>query len=358
MRAARVLLASLLGYAALEALIFHSGLYASIASPDSGAGLVDTFLDNERRRPLDGPNQVVAIGNSRMGLFPRVANKLQSETGYTFATIAVAGTSPRCWYYMLRENDPDRNRYAAVVIGLDNYDDMELWEDHADREYDVGLIAARLGLRDVGEFAGSYETWAHRWLAVRGIVFKGALYSRDIQNFLLNPAARLASVSQSRRDSHIWFHDYIATSSTMDGVSIDWSTRTMTVPPERSAAQKRAYEITLLDALPPDRGQHEKYMHLWMGKIYELYRGSRTRLVFVRLPHGPLVRPDFPPAKAHSSVRELAARGEATLIEEHLFDSMERPEFFWDELHLNEPGIQQFSSALAREMRRVLGPPR
>ena len=357
MRAARVLLASFLGYAALEGLIFHSGLYASIASRDSGAGVVDTLLDNERRRALDGPNQVLAIGNSRMTLFPRVANKLKPETGYTFASIAVAGTSPRCWYYMLRENDPHRDRYAAIVVGLDNYDDMEVWEDHADRDFDVGLIAARLGLRDVGEFAGSYETWAHRWLAIRGVVFKGATYSRDFQDFLQSPAARLASVSLSRRDSHMWFYDFIGSSSTMEGVSIDWSTRIMTAPPDR-AAQKRAYEVALLDRLPPDRGQHEKYMHLWMGKIYDLYRGSRTRLVFVRLPRGPLVRPDFPPTKPHSSVRELASHAETTLMDEHLFDSLERPEFFVDELHLNEPGIQQFSATLTRELRRVLGPPR
>src|SRR5258708_31836337 len=148
MRAARVLLLSLVGYAALEGLIFHSGLYGSISSRDSGAGLVDTFLDNEQRRPRDGPNQVVAIGNSRMALFPRVANKLKPELPYTFATIAVAGTSPRCWYYMLREVDPHHNRYSAVVIGLDNYDDIELLENHADRDLDVRLIGGRLGLRD------------------------------------------------------------------------------------------------------------------------------------------------------------------------------------------------------------------
>jgi hypothetical protein len=360
MRAARVLLASLLAYVALEELIFHSGLYTSIASRDSGAGILDTFLDNERRRPLGSPNQVLTIGNSRMAFFPRVANQLKPEIGYAFAfaSIAVAGTTPRCWYYMLREIDPHRNRYSAVVIGLDNYDDMELLEGHADRDLDVRLIGGRLGVRDLPEFAGSYETWAHKWPAIRGILFKGTAYSQDIQDFIKNPAARLASVALSRRDSHNWFYDFVGTSSTMEGVSIDWTTRTMTVPPDRTPAQKRAYEQTLLDPLPPDRGRHEKYMHLWMGKIYELYRGSRTRLVFVRLPRGPLVRPDFPPTKPHSSVRELASRGEATLLEEHLFDSLEHPEFFADELHLNNPGFEQFSATLAREVRRLLGPPR
>jgi hypothetical protein len=165
-------------------------------------------------------------------------------------------------------------------------------------------------------------------------------------------------VDFSRPESHNWFYDYPGESDSMEGVSIDWNTHTMTVPPDRSAAQKSDYQTALLDPLPPDLGRYGKYMHLWMGTTYEMYRGSRTLLVFMRLPRGPLVRPELPPVKPYGSVRELAARPEVTLIDEHLFDSLERPQFFRDAIHLNRPGFERFSFPLAREVRRVPGPPR
>ena len=54
MRAARLLFASFLGYACVEGIVFHSGLYAYYLRPDTFAGILETFLYNERVRPLDG----------------------------------------------------------------------------------------------------------------------------------------------------------------------------------------------------------------------------------------------------------------------------------------------------------------
>jgi len=46
------------------------------------------------------------------------------------------------------------------------------------------------------------------------------------------------------------------------------------------------------------------------------------------------------------------------LIDEHFFDSLEKPELFRDELHLNGPGMDRFSVMLTYEVSRILGPPR
>src|SRR5215467_4432252 len=108
MHLARVLAGTLGSFLLLEILVFHTNLYPSVLNLDSTTGELETILHNERRRIVTDRNQVLAIGDSRMGFFPRYPNELKPETGYTFATIATAGTTPRCWYYMLRDADPTR----------------------------------------------------------------------------------------------------------------------------------------------------------------------------------------------------------------------------------------------------------
>ena len=55
------LLAALLFFAGIEALLFHTGLYASLIQPDSGAGWVEWLLRNEMRRAKPDRNQVLAV---------------------------------------------------------------------------------------------------------------------------------------------------------------------------------------------------------------------------------------------------------------------------------------------------------
>ena len=117
-------------------------------------------------------------------------------------------------------------------------------------------------------------------------------------------------------------------------------------------------ELRTVGRLPPETGGESRYMKYWLGKIYERYRGSPTRLIFLRLPRGGFVRPDQPRYNPHSSVRDLAAEPNVTLIDEHFFDSLEKPELFRDELHLNGPGMERFSEMLTQEVSRILGPPR
>jgi hypothetical protein len=354
-RAAWILFAVAAGFWCVEGLIFHTKVYWSIIRPDSSTGLLETRLDNEERRPFDSHLQILGLGDSRMGaLMPRIANQFTGQTGLTFGSIGTAGTTPRCWYYMLRDADPGANRYAAIVIGLESYDDAESWEDYADRESDLHYLIARLRWSDLREFSSSYHDPQLKREAFRGILFKGLIYKRDFQDFLLHPAARLAYVKQSRRDSHAWFNDFIDTSENLEDVRVDFTARTVTVPRGSPPDREQVFRARLLDPLPPETGRESAYMHYWMGRIYDLYRGSKTRLVFLRLPRGGFVRPDQPPLNPHGSVRELAARPEIRLIPENFFDGLERPELFHDEVHLNQRGSEEFSRMLAFEMRDLL----
>ena len=358
MRVVRILVASLAGLFLFDALVFHTGLYLLAANPDSSVGYLETFLHNEHVRPGSGPDQVLAVGDSRMMFFTRYANELTSQTGYTYATIATAGTTPRCWYYAIRDVDPGKKRYGAILIPVDDYDDGEIQEDLADRLLDLHYLVGVLKLSDISEFAGSYHTTQNRIEAARGILLKGLVYKPDFQDFLVHPIARVEAALLSRKDSASWFYSYIGPSKTMEGVSIDWADKTISVPPGFTQDQKNEFFVRFLMANPAYAGRKSAYMKYWLGKICDYYQGTNTRIVFFRIPRGPFIRPDQPAFNPNGAVRELASRPNVIVSPEHFFDSLEKPALFMDQMHLNWPGAMEFTHALAKQVGQLLGPPR
>jgi len=355
MRAVPVLLASAVAFAAIEGAVFHSGLYTWILSPDASTGFIQTVLRNERERPKDGP-QVLGVGDSRMLLEARLANEHTPETGYTFGTIAAAGATPRSWYYMLRDTDPTARFYRAIVIAAESYDDADKFEVEADRAEDLSYVIAHLGLSDLWEFSRSYQDPSLQWRAARAILFKGLVYKRDFEDVLVHPVSRIRLARVAHRDSFAWYYKFTGPPETLAGFRVDWKNKTLDAPPNANPGLVENLRFRLLYQLPDETGNQSRYLKYWIGKIYERYRGSPTRLIFLRLPRGGFVRPDQPSYNPHSSVRELAAQPNVTLIDEHFFDSLEKPELFVDELHLNGPGMDLFSVMLTQEVSRILGP--
>jgi len=352
-RAFYTLLLTAFGFWAVEFAIFHTGVYFTILRHDSSTGSVETYIRNEHNRIRTTQPQILTIGDSRMGFFPRYANEMQ--TGYEFASIALGGATPRDWYYMLRGVDPEANRYAAVVVAMDDYEDTEIEEDNSVRAADLYYLIGRLKYSDIPYFARSYRHDPKlEWIAVRGMILKGLVYKRDFQEFLLNPTSRIEMAKLARKDSYLWYYNYVGPNQSLEGVVVDFTNRTVTVPPGFTDAQKAAYEFRFLAPRPPYRGVRTAYLHQWLGKIYEHYRGSKTRLIFLHLPRGGFVRPDQPEVNPHSSVRELGSQPGVILMPEHIFDSIERPSLFIDQMHMNGPGCAEFSRILAKEISHTL----
>jgi len=346
------------GATALDALVFRTPWYVSILEPDSSTGLFELVLARERdAQQRNGANLVVTLGDSRFAYAPRLANEVASRTGYVFRHAGVAGSDARAWYYMMRDLDPTRQRYRAVVIGMNDYDDEDEFNDPNDDIRALHYVIARLRLRDIPEFAASFDSAALRWEALRGAVWKGIVLQADLQDFLAHPNWRLGKVAQYRRFFDFWTYNYLETDRTMTGLAIDWKTMRATLPPGLNADQKGTIENALLRDPAPQTGRVAAFRRHWLGKIIDLYRGSPTKVVFLRLPRGPLVRPDNLVHKLSSSVREFAARPNVMLVPEHAFDSLEHPELFRDAIHLNRQGIARFSPMMAGEVGRLLDAP-
>jgi len=342
----------------LDALLFRTHMYSSILEPDSSAGLLELILWREKRaQHTAGDNLVVTLGNSRMGYVPKVVDLRPRQTGYVVRTAGVAGSDPRAWYYMLRDLDPTARRYRAIVFGIDDYDD----EDEAFHPDDdiraLHYCIARLRLGDAIEFAQSFHSREIQWEAFRGAVLKGIALQSDLQAFLSHPLKRIAYIRLCHQGWPDWTYNYVETSRNMAGLQIDWSTLTAMYPPGMTQEQKDTVRGWLLHEPNPQTGRLAHFLRTWLGRIAGRYRESRTKIIFVRLPRGPIPRPDYLVKKRSSSIRELASRPNVILVDEQFFDCLEHPELFKDALHLNRDGVERFSTMLADEVARVLGPP-
>jgi hypothetical protein len=338
---------------ALDALAFRTGWYTALLNPVSTAGYLQSSLWIEEDRPLKYPRQVLAVGDSRMGVKPRVANALTPQTRLQFGSIAVPGTTPRCWYYMLREIDPEAGRYAAIVIGLDTYDDHS-YENLNERELDINYLTPLAGFTDLVPLAFSYQDWTRRMHAAEAVLFKGLAYQRDVQEFLGHPRTRMEAVEWQRENGPAAVYNAVWERRSLAGMLVDWQSHTLALPEWVDAQHRNIAANLLLSDPPPHSNEYVRYRRRWLGAIVDRYRGLQTRLIFLRLPRAPVVRPGL----AHdpsSTVREFAARGQALLMDEHEFDGLERPEMFGDVQHLNEAGATEFTTMVAGEVSRMLG---
>ncbi len=344
-------------FAGLEGVLFHTGLYSSIIEPDSTTGQLEIQLRNEIKRHKLNRNQVLAVGHSRMALLPRIANEMKPPTGYTFGTIGLGGTSPRDWYYSLRAVDPTAHKYAAIVIPAEDYNEPDVYDDQAEREVDLHYLIARLGVRDLFDFPWTYKTPKLRWEAFRGLLFKGFTYKRDFEEFLDHPRERIKKARYYDRESFGWYYGYGGVEQNLKGIEIDWQKKTIQYPDGLTQDQKDSMHRELFPDPIPQDGRTTAYLRYWYGRIADYYRGTGTTLVFMRVPRAPISPPDTP-FNPHSAVREMASQPGVVVLDDHLFDQIEHPQYFWDGWHLNREGMDLFSEILAKAVRQALGPPR
>ncbi len=81
----------------------------------------------------------------------------------TFVNAAISGSTPRSWYYLLRELDPDSSRFRAIVLAVDDYRDEDGAWSWADYPVDLPTAITCLRLEDAFVFAGSFHQAAERF---------------------------------------------------------------------------------------------------------------------------------------------------------------------------------------------------
>ena len=339
----------------IDGAIFRSGWYFRRVAPLSSLGQMAIAIDDIRHIPT-GKHAVLVIGDSRAGegfsmpTAQRAASAM--DLPYVFYNAAVAGTTPRVWYYLLRQIDNPGERLAAVAVMVTSYHDDEP-EDLAERPSDIAFVHPLLTLTDLTDFPGSFPSGATRLQAVEAILFKGLFYGADVRSFLANPAERIRSVAAWHRHGFEWIRNYPGRDPSLQGLGLDLTTGKLTVPAGAPSLQtdmlpSYAEELRRFHGRPPDNAGAAAYRREWLGRIAALCRQANVRLFVYRIPRGPLhdlVDADDAPTGV---LADMAQAGSLELLPARLFDDLERPEFFFDRLHMDSAGRALFSDRLAR----------
>ena len=334
----------------VDAILFRTPWYARFRDPNSSTGRLEEVIASELTRQSWG-RTVLVLGDSVMGegFSARLANRSQPGPRYQFVNAAVPGSTARCWYYMLRDMERPLGRYAVVVIPVRYYDDRDIsYDDPADWILDAHYLAGRLRLLDVPAFAESYRGAGPRFEAFRKTLLKGLTYQEDFQALIDDPEARLKSVNYARGDPGWHLYYYAGLNQSLAGLAVNWRERTVAFPPGLSDFDQSDLRQSFFAQLPPTSAAEHEYRLNWIGRIVDRYQHTNTRIVIIRPPITALTRPDEPPPAARSAVRELASRPGVTVLDEHAFDALEKPELFADARHWNQEGAARFTAALVR----------
>lgn len=232
--------------------------------------------------------------------------------------------------YLLLEAGLFRTGLYQAFLAPDSYaGNFEfVAEDYSRRLLDVQLMVARIGLADIPELLLSYPQWAEQREVLR-------------KEFLKNPRQQWARVLGSCRGED----------RTLAGLRIDWQTNKATYPESLSARERQLIDDVLLRPAEPQTGRMGAYRRECFGRILHRYQGSRTRLLFARVPRGPIPRPASLVQKRSAVPRQLPG---VTLLDEGLLNELEHPDFFIDPLHLNAEGCRRLTEILTRAVRKQL----
>jgi hypothetical protein len=348
------LAAVLIAFLVTEATLFRRGWYNKYLQPESSAGSVELPLYWLNRFRPRHAHEVLVIGDSRIaeGFSAPQASLESGRRNLTFWNFGIPGSAARVWYYVIRDADPTRRRFDAIVLALDSYNDEDHYDNLADHVWDVNFLIARLRLSDIWDFSRSMRTAEERREAFIGATLKGTVIQRDAREFLNGIPSRIARTEDARARG-LWFLDhYGGHPEDLRGLSIDWSTRTAHFPPGLPPDRQRSVTEALLPRLPPNTGETTRYRMLWLGRIISLYRNSPTRLVFFESSRGPLPQPER--QGPQTFIDWARTQPNVIVLDQKAFREFEAPELYFDGYHYNRRGRELFTARFARLLLEVL----
>jgi hypothetical protein len=346
----------------LDAAVFRNPVYKHWLEPESAAGSLDLAVDSAAHVRLAAPNRVLLFGDSQMteGFSARLAEQTMGAE-WQFVNAAVPGSTPRTWYYMLREIDPNRNRFTVVALPLPDYDDVDVpityggdhWDNDSDRELDAHWLAGELSLKDVRTFPWTFRSYTRRSRMFVRTLFKGLLLRRDFRDFLNHPASRIAKARMFAMHHAEWEYDYAGSPESLEGMRVSWSPLRIDFP--SSVSRSVANDVRDVYRRKPEAlGHMTEYRKQWLGGIIDYYRGRPVQVILFRVPQRPI------PIRYHWGrqldffVRHAENSSEAVVLDQHLFDDLEQPADYRDGSHLNRRGRQEFSRRLAIQISQAV----
>ena len=345
------LLSGVVVFAVADAALFRSGLYGFGAKPDSSGGWVALrALIDPALLPAPAAPSVYLVGDSRMadGCGAELVQAAIGEPRVTVRDGSMPGSTPRVWPFLLRETTDVQAPWTLVVVGLASYDDDAEPEPFADRALDLAFTGQLSRFGDAAEIAASYAAGDSKRDAWLGTLVKSYAWRHDQRDLLARPLQRYLDVRWqlgSRRRSV-----YTGQEGSLAGVHVDGD-RIAGVPPGSEAMAPLLHELVWPSRAACD---NTEYRRQWLGRLVDAAAANGSTVVFVRLPTQVLPRAEPRPPR-ENVLAELRQRPNVRVLARDLGAELERPEFFFDTVHLNRAGRERFSRLLADALVRECG---
>jgi hypothetical protein len=343
---ARNLLLGVAIFICVDGVVFHTRLYTSILAPDSYAGRMATITRAEKDRASSGLKEVLVLGDSRMaeGFSSAVADELSSLDGFKFVNLAEPASAVNIWDYMLREVDPTRHRYWAVVVpyGVG-------FEPNSADPLRISMAAPLLRYGDCFNFASAFQRWSGRFRAFTACILRGSALQSDVVDFLEHPIARIRSIEQEpkRRQAR---DVYKGRDNNIAGTFYDPKTGQVTFPPRLTETQRDAVRDSLMK---PSQSETQDFLRMQrdgIQRILNRYSASSTEIVLTPVPRGPFAGLPGASMTFHAVFPTVTTQRTVFSLPEQTFDFLETPEYYFDGYHLNSKGRQRFTETLVTEL--------
>ncbi|MGB9475191.1 MAG: hypothetical protein WCE87_08990, partial [Candidatus Udaeobacter sp.] len=333
-------------FVCIDGLVFHTRLYTSILAPDSYAGRMEVITRAEKDRVSSGLKEVLVLGDSRMaeGFSAAVADHLSSVDGFKFVNLAEPASSVNIWDYMLREVDPTRRRYWAIVVPYG----IGFEPNSADR-LRISMAAPLLRYADCFNFASAFQRWSGRFRAFTACILRGSAFQNDVVDFLEHPIERIQSIK--REPTRLQSREvYKGRDYDIVGTSFDPKTGQVTFPPRLTEAQREAIRDSLVKPSQSETQDFIKIQRDGIQRILNRYSASPTEIVLTPVPRGPFAGLPGASMTFHAAFPAITTQRTVFSVPEQTFEFLEKPEYYFDGYHLNAKGRQRFTETLVAEL--------
>lgn len=351
----KLVLVAFVGLLLIDVILFRTGLYATWIEPNSSAGsVVGATMLIKRETRVDTHN-VLILGNSKIGegFSASLADQASGRADLHFVNGAVAGSTPRIWYYLLRELDPECNRYAAVAMMVD-YDPATNQDDMGNYAADTNYLQPLLRFTDFSEYSSSFTKPDERERARRAIALPMQALHDDVSALLRSPFQRFRDTGHNRRlwmDSAVAYggHDERLPDLAVDvatGMPRNWTG----VPAANQPGLEAYFRGTRQNASAQTIAANNVYIERWIGSIAQCYRAAGGKVFVFSMSRGPWHELLVPAPEIGGALADLAKRGLVEPLPAATFVPLEQPKFFFDTLHMNHGGREVFSRLLATQL--------
>lgn len=340
----------------IDLALFRSGAYARwVIKPESMPGsVVRGALTIEHYRDPTRHN-ILVLGDSQIGegLSARSADAASGRDELHFINGSIPGTKPRDWFYLLREIDPDTSQFSAIALMVD-YDLAYTQQDLSDYPLDTYYSASLLRLGDLRDFPASFSSSNPSERARRDILLPLQGLHEDARDLLAHPLRRAHEIRKVRPTWIDNLAGYSSRSDTLPDLKLDPSSCMPKYWADAESEWKPKLETYLRDLRKkaPETIQlaNQNYERYWLRRIAERYHARGVPVIVFAMARGPWKADFLPSPTLNAALVALRDTGLITPLPGDAFIELEKPQFFYDTLHLNATGRERFSKMFATQI--------